>query len=102
MIQMEENSKFLRKREQEISSIVQSIQDLNTIFKDLAGMVSEQGEIVDRIDYNIENASLKVEAGLEQLKKANKYQKSNRKMKCILLLGITLILLIFILIVTKT
>ena len=34
--------RFLRKREQEISSIVQSIEDLNTIFKDLAQMVSEQ------------------------------------------------------------
>ena len=102
MIQMEENSKFLRKREQEISSIVQSIQDLNTIFKDLASMVSEQGEIVDRIDYNIENASIKVEHGLEQLKKASKYQKSNRKMKCILVLGISLIILIFLLIISKT
>jgi len=102
VIMMEENSKFLRRREQEITSVVQSIQDLNTIFKDLAGMVSEQGEVVDRIDYNIEHASIKVESGLEQLKKASKYQKSNRKMKCIILLGITLILLIFILIISKT
>lgn len=102
VIMMEENSKFLRRREQEITSVVQSIQDLNTIFKDLAGMVSEQGEVVDRIDYNIEHASIKVESGLEQLKKASKYQKSNRKMKCIMLLGITLILLIFILIISKT
>merc|ERR1719219_2626520 len=88
--------------EQEINSIVQSIQDLNTIFKDLAGMVSQQGEIVDRIDYNIENAGIKVEEGLEQLKKASKYQKTNRKMKCIVLLGITLIILIFLLIILKT
>ena len=102
LIMMEENSKVLRRREQEISSIVQSISDLNTIFKDLAGMVSEQGEVVDRIDYNIEHASIQVESGLEQIKKAAKYQRSNRKMKCILVLGITLILLIFILIVIKT
>ena len=33
VIMMEENSKFLRRREQEITSVVQSIQDLNTIFK---------------------------------------------------------------------
>ena len=99
---MEENTQYLRRREQEISSIVQSIQDLNTIFKDLAGMVSQQGEIVDRIDYNIENAGIKVEEGLEQLKKASKYQKTNRKMKCIVLLGVTLIILIFLLIILKT
>jgi hypothetical protein len=34
--------RFLRRREQEIGSIVQSIEDLNTIFKDLALMVTEQ------------------------------------------------------------
>ena len=102
LLLMEENTQYLRKREQEIKNVVESIQDLNTIFKDLAGMVSQQGEIVDRIDYSIENASIKVEEGLEQLKKASKYQKSNRKMKCIVLLGITLIVLIFFLIILKT
>ena len=102
LLLMEENTQYLRKREQEIKNVVESIQDLNTIFKDLAGMVSQQGEMVDRIDYSIENASIKVEEGLEQLKKASKYQKSNRKMKCIVLLGITLIFLIFFLIILKT
>lgn len=102
LLLMEENTQYLRRREQEIKHIVESIQDLNTIFKDLAGMVSQQGEIVDRIDYSIENAGVKVEQGLEQLKKASKYQKANRKMKCIVLLGVTLIILIFLLIVLKT
>ena len=34
--------RFVHKREQEIQNIVQSISDLNVIFKDLAQMVSEQ------------------------------------------------------------
>ena len=34
--------RFLRKREVEITHIVESIQDLNTVFKELAQMVSEQ------------------------------------------------------------
>jgi len=99
---LEENSKAIKRREEEINSIVQSITDLNSIFKDLASMVSEQGEIVDRIDYNIENTSLKVENGLEQLKKANKYQSKNRKMKCIVILAAMLIFLLFLLIVLKS
>ena len=102
MIQLEESTKMLRKRDQDIGSIVNSLQDLNTLFRDLAAMVSEQGEVVDRIDYNIEMASVQVDAGLEQLQKAAKYQKSNAKMKCILLLGVTLIFLLFLLIITKT
>jgi len=102
VIMLEENNKVLRKREQEISHIVNSIEDLNSIFKDLASMVSEQGEIVDRIDYNIETSSIKVEAGLQQLRKAEQYQGKNRKMKCILCLVAVLVFLLFILIVFKS
>ena len=39
---LEDNSVLVRHREREIQKIVQSIADLNTIFKDLATMVSEQ------------------------------------------------------------
>ena len=102
VILMEDQSKLLRKREQEITSIVQSIQDLNTIFKELATMVSEQGEMVDRIDVNIENASIKVDEGLRQLQQAHKHQKANRKMKCIMCLAPTLIFLLLVLIVVKS
>jgi len=102
MLMLEENSRAIKRREEEINSVVQSIQDLNTIFRDLASMVTEQGEVVDRIDYNIENTSIKVEQGLEQLKKASKYQKSNRKMKCILILSTSLIFLLFLLILLKS
>lgn len=102
MLMMEDNSRAIKRREEEITSVVQSIQDLNTIFRDLAGMVSEQGEVVDRIDYNIENTSIKVEQGLEQLKKASKYQKKNRKMKCILILGLSLVVMLLVLVLVKS
>ena len=102
MLMMEENTMAIKRREEEISSVVQSIQDLNTIFRDLASMVSEQGEVVDRIDYNIENPTIKVEQGVEQLRKASKYQANNRKMKCIFILGLSLILLLFLLILVKS
>lgn len=99
---LEDNSRFVQKREQEINHIVQSISDLNVIFKDLAQMVAEQGEIVDRIDYNIENTQIKVEEGLKQLKKAEKYQSKNRKMQCILCLSVTLIVLLIVLMFVKS
>ena len=37
---MEDQDRSIRRRDQEIGNIVQSIQDLNTIFKELATMVS--------------------------------------------------------------
>ena len=38
----EDNSRFVEQREKEIQSIVKSISDLNSIFKELATMVTEQ------------------------------------------------------------
>jgi len=99
---MEDQGRVLRRREEEISNVVRSIQDLNTIFKELATMVAEQGEVVDRIEVSIEAAGAKVEDGLEQLKQAAKHQKSNRKMQCILCLGPSLVLLILVLVWVKS
>ena len=39
---LEENTNYVQQREKEIHNIVQSISDLNTIFKELASMVTEQ------------------------------------------------------------
>ncbi len=58
-----------------------------------------QGEVVDRIDCNIENTQVKVEAGVEELKKAERYQRKNRKMKCIVILAVIVIILLFVLLI---
>ncbi|XP_035679463.1 syntaxin-16-like isoform X2 [Branchiostoma floridae] len=101
-IQMvDENSEVVEEREREINKIVQSISDLNEIFRDLAQIVVEQGTVLDRIDYNIEHTATKVDAGLQQLQKAEKYQKKNRKMLLILVLAVIVIIMFIILVATK-
>lgn len=97
LLLLEDNSKFVRQREKEINVIVKSIVELNTVFKDLAHMVTEQGSIVDRIDHNVETAHIRVEDGLQQLKKAERHQRKNLKMRCILGLAATLIFLVLVL-----
>ena len=57
-------------REQEIQQIAKSAQELAQIFKDLNQLVIEQGTIVDRIDYNMDQAVTKVREGLQQVVKA--------------------------------
>ncbi|KAL6458582.1 hypothetical protein MHYP_G00338120 [Metynnis hypsauchen] len=83
---VEQNTVLVEEREREIRQIVQSISDLNEIFRDLAGMVVEQGTVLDRIDFNVEQACVRTEDGLKQLQKAEQYQKKNRKMLIILIL----------------
>uniref|UniRef100_A0A7S2LZT8 t-SNARE coiled-coil homology domain-containing protein n=1 Tax=Zooxanthella nutricula TaxID=1333877 RepID=A0A7S2LZT8_9DINO len=85
-------------RSQEIVQIATSINDLHTIFKELAVLVIDQGSILDRIDYNIEQVVSQSQEANKQLKKAEDSQKSNRAMKCIIILVVIDLILILILI----
>lgn len=62
---------------------------------------SFQGTVLDRIDYNVEHAAVKVEEGAKQLKRAEHYQRKNRNMKCILILAGSIIVLIILLVIIK-
>jgi syntaxin 16 len=96
-----DNTKMVEAREKEVMSIVKSIVDLNTIYKDLSHLVEEQGTVLDRIDYNIESTQTKVYEGYKQLQKAERYQRANRKLYCIFMLSIVTLFLIILLIIVK-
>lgn len=85
-------------RSREIDQIASSISDLHTIFKELAVLVIDQGSILDRIDYNIEQVVLQSAEANNQLQQAAKSQKSNRAMNCIYCLVLINFLLLLILI----
>lgn len=97
----EDNTRMAARREHEVRQIVKSIVDLNDIFKDLAQMVADQGTVLDRIDYNIEQCQIQVHQGYQQLQKADSYQKKNRKMVCILILASVTVILVILLITVK-
>ena len=88
----------VQSRDREIVKIAQSIEELGTIFKELAVLVIDQGTILDRIDYNMEAVVEHTKTGLEQLKKAEKHQKSARPLRCIVCLSITIFVLMVILV----
>ncbi|XP_053250337.1 syntaxin-16 isoform X2 [Podarcis raffonei] len=101
LVLVEQNTVLVEEREREIRQIVQSISDLNEIFRDLGSMIVEQGTVLDRIDYNVEQSCVKTEEGLKQLHKAEQYQKKNRKMLVIVILFVIVVVLIIILIAVK-
>ncbi|XP_058828394.1 syntaxin-16 isoform X2 [Topomyia yanbarensis] len=96
-----DNTKSIQNREQEVARIVNSIEDLNTVFKDLSQLVQEQGTIVDRIDFNIESTQTRVLEGYKQLQKAENYQRKNKKIYCILMLASMIMFMIVLTIFTK-
>merc|ERR1719402_11912 len=101
MIEEDERISQLQQREQSMRQLESDIVDVNTIFKDLATMVHEQGDIVDSIESNIEQTAVQVETGTEQLRQAQNYQNKARKKKIILAIIGVVILAILIAIIAS-
>ena len=87
-----ENNDQLRRRDNELNSLLESVNELAQLFKDMQSLVMQQGTILDRIDYNIDIASVNITKGKKSIVKADKYQKNN----CFRNVIIVLIICIFI------
>merc|ERR1712046_494784 len=86
LIELEDSEHVVEQRSEQITKIAQSVQELHTIFKELAVLVIDQGTVLDRIDYNIEQVAIKSREATVQLEKADKIQKNNFPQRCIIIL----------------
>ncbi|KAK7203749.1 t-SNARE [Myxozyma melibiosi] len=84
---------MIRQREAEITQIAEGILELAEIFRELQTMVIDQGTVLDRIDYNIENMKEHVKAAEVELRQAAHYQQRTQKCKVILFLLLAVLLL---------
>ncbi|KAL8584643.1 hypothetical protein ACOMHN_002372 [Nucella lapillus] len=84
VLQMEQDVdlEMLQEREDAIRKLESDISDVNTIFKDLGMLVHQQGEAIDSIEANIDNAQMSVQEGTTQLSRAMEYQSKARRKKC--------------------
>ncbi|KAK3177134.1 hypothetical protein OEA41_008462 [Lepraria neglecta] len=93
------NDVAIAQREREINDIAQGIIELADIFKELQGMVIDQGTMLDRIDYNVENMAVNVKAADKELNVATGYQRKYTKRKIMFLLFLLVIGMVILLLV---
>ncbi|WZN61051.1 syntaxin [Chloropicon roscoffensis] len=101
ILKSRESENLVAEREKDIQSIVRSVEELATIMRDLSVLVIDQGSVVDRIDYNMEQVATHVEEGVKELVKAEKHQKSSRMMLCIMFLFCACIVMILVVMFQK-
>lgn len=65
--ELENIENIARDRNEKIERLVRSINQLNDLFKQMNRLVIEQGTILDRIDFNIENTHQKSTKAKEEL-----------------------------------
>lgn len=101
MSQLKKSEVFTREREKEIAQVVESVNELAQIMKDLSILVIDQGTIVDRIDYNVQNVAATVEEGFKQLQKAERTQKKGGMVMCATVLVIMCFVMLVLLILKE-
>ncbi|ODV78111.1 uncharacterized protein CANTADRAFT_7568 [Suhomyces tanzawaensis NRRL Y-17324] len=98
--QVSSDSNLLRQREKEISNLAMGILEISTIFKEMESLIIDQGTLLDRIDYNLQNTVQDLKQSDKELVKAQGYQKRTTKCKIIFLLCLVVFAL-FILVLVK-
>ena len=93
------NLAMIQERDREITQIARSIGELAQLFQDLSALVIEQGSVLDRIDYNIDNMATNVRQSGVELDQAMSYQAGSGRRQLILLLVLCIALLVVIIIV---
>jgi len=84
--QVQEKLEDIQRRHQDIVKLEASINQLHTIFIEMATLVESQGEMLNSIETNVNQAQYSTEHGLKDLVKARELQKSSRKKMCCLVL----------------
>jgi len=89
-------------RHADIMKLENSIRELHDMFMDMAMLVENQGEMIDRIEYNVEHAVDYVQTATQDTKKALKYQSKARRKKILIIICLTITLVIIICIILGT
>ena len=93
---LEDAESSIDERERQIAKIAKSVHELAQMWQEISILVAEQGTILDRIDYNVEQAVSTIKTGVKETQEAEEWQKSGQTcliaivliLACILVIGI--------------
>lgn len=88
---------LIAEREAQIAGVEQSVGELNELFRDVAVMITEQGETIDVIDDNVTMTRDNTKGADVNLRTASRHQKSARNKACCLLMILGIVLLVVVL-----
>ena len=71
----------IQSRHEDIVKLEESIKELRQLFLDMQAMVEAQGEVLNEIATSVDSAVDDTGKGLDEMKKAVKYQKAARKVR---------------------
>lgn len=96
MVELEEMELNVDHRNEEIRRIAESVTELHQIFKEMSVLVIDQGTMLDRIDYNVEQVVTQSREANQQLETAERTKKEGRAKQCInwLIFGISINILL--------
>eukprot|EP00923_Selenidium_pygospionis_P060153 GHVN01105901.1.p2 GENE.GHVN01105901.1~~GHVN01105901.1.p2 ORF type:complete len:340 (+),score=47.39 GHVN01105901.1:2064-3083(+) len=77
-MELESMDQDIDQRNDEIGKIAKSVAELHNVFKELSVLVIDQGTVLDRIDYNVEQVVSQTQQASVHIAKAEQYQKSAR------------------------
>lgn len=66
-------------RHNDIMKLEKSIKELHDMFIDMATLIEQQGDKIDRIENHVQSSAAYVEQGRTQIKNAGLYQDKARK-----------------------
>ncbi|XP_014515768.1 syntaxin-132-like isoform X1 [Vigna radiata var. radiata] len=91
----------IQERHDAVKEIEKKLLDLHQIYLDMAVLVDAQGEILDNIESQVNNAVDHVQRGTTALQNAKKLQKNSRKWMCIAIVILLIIVAIIVVGVLK-
>lgn len=94
MMLYDESDNYVQQRAETMQNIESTIVELGGIFQQLAHMVKEQEEMVERIDSNVQDAELNIEAAHGQILKYFQSVSKNRWLM-IKIFGVLIMFFIF-------